>query len=94
MIGSIIRNANVPICKMCKNLMFDVKYPGDYSLTKCIKFGIQCKVSGEITHLYAERCRRDSSMCGEEATHYDAKLREPSVPLYTICLNKRRITHC
>ena len=76
----LIRNANFPICKMCKNLMFDVKYPGDYSLSKCIKFGIQCKVSGEITHLYAERCRRDSSMCGEEAKHYDAKLREPSVP--------------
>jgi len=73
MIGAIIRNSQYPICKMCKHIRFDTQYPDEYKLAKCVKFGHQCLVSGEVTHLFAERCRRDSLQCGEEGKHFEKK---------------------
>lgn len=70
---STIRYANVPICKLCKNILLDTVTPTDFSLAKCVKFGAKCRVSGEITYLYADRCRRDANMCGDEGKQYESK---------------------
>ena len=70
MLGVVIRNANVPICKFCKYFRSDIQFPKEYKMAKCMKFGNQCLVSGEITNLYAERCRRDTSLCGEDGKSY------------------------
>lgn len=71
MLGAVIRNASYNVCKMCKNLRLDPMYPKEYRAAKCMKFGNKCVVSGEVSYLLAERCRRDSSLCGEEGVHFE-----------------------
>jgi hypothetical protein len=71
MLSAVIRNANYNVCKMCKNLRLDPMYPKEYRAAKCMKFGHKCVVSGEVSYLLAERCRRDSSLCGEEGLHFE-----------------------
>ena len=63
------------LCKTCKHVRMDKVYINDYAQARCMLFGNQCVVSGDITYLYAERCRRDNSMCGREGKHH--KPREP-----------------
>lgn len=61
------------LCKTCVHFRGDKMYPLDYSQARCMLFGNQCVVSGDITYLYAERCRRDNSMCGREGKHYKSR---------------------
>ena len=71
MLNAIIRNSSYNVCKMCKYLRLDPMYLNEYRMAKCKKFGHQCVVSGEVSYLLAERCRRDSSLCGEKGTHFE-----------------------
>lgn len=71
MLNAVIRNASYNVCKMCKNLRLDPMHPKEYRLAKCMKFGNKCVVSGELSYLLAERCRSDSSMCGEEGLYFE-----------------------
>ncbi len=65
------------LCKTCVHFRADKRQPMDYTQARCILFGNQCVVSGDVTYLYAERCRRDSTMCGREGIHYKSRDREP-----------------
>jgi hypothetical protein len=71
MLNAVIRNASYNVCKMCKNLRLDPMHPKEYRLAKCMKFGNKCVVSGEVSYLLAERCRRDSSLCSEEGLYFE-----------------------
>jgi hypothetical protein len=68
---NILKNSTAPICRTCKHLVMDVKYPRDFGLARCSRIGKRCNVSGEITFFYADRCRRDYGLCGQEGAHYE-----------------------
>ena len=63
----MIRNAQLPICKLCKFLMLDLEI---YS-SRCSKTGQQCKVSGEIRYDYAEYSRRNDTLCGPQGRYFE-----------------------
>ena len=70
------------LCRTCQYLVMDVVRPNDFSFARCLKFGDQCMVSGTIRYNYAERCRRDSTMCGNEGNSY--KQKTLVLPIYKI----------
>jgi hypothetical protein len=76
--NSIIRNAGSPICRMCKNVIIDIKYPQEHHLTRCKKSGTQCVVSGEIKYDYADHSRRNFILCGEEGKFFEPSKVEKS----------------
>ena len=67
----MLKTTIVPICRTCKHLLMDIKYTNDYSFARCSLLGKQCVVSGDINYPYADRCRRDFTMCGEEGKYYE-----------------------
>ncbi len=69
----IIRNAATPICRMCKHLIMDTKYPTEYNLARCKASGQQCMISGEIKYDYADYSRRNFILCGDEAKFFEKK---------------------
>lgn len=67
----MLKTTIVPICRTCKHLLMDIKYTNDYSFARCAILGKQCVVSGDINYPYADRCRRDFTMCGDEGIYYE-----------------------
>ncbi len=63
----------VKLCRTCVHLRMDIRQPNDFTFARCAKFGNQCAVSGEVTYIYAERCRRNFTMCGIEGKHHKTK---------------------
>jgi hypothetical protein len=61
-----VKNVTAPICKTCKHLVMDQARPKDYLFARCVRFGEQCRISGEVKYYYADRCRRDYTLCGIE----------------------------
>jgi hypothetical protein len=68
-----LRNAAVPICRLCKYIKMDLKHPTDYTFARCSKFGEQCVISGEVKFTYAQRCRSNFTLCGEDGKYYEKK---------------------
>jgi hypothetical protein len=69
----VIRNASAPICRMCKNLVLDSKYPNETNLARCKASGKRCLITGEITYDYADYSRRNFILCGEEGKFFEKK---------------------
>lgn len=67
----MLKNAIIPICRTCKHILMDIKIQNDYSFARCAILGKQCVVSGDIMYPYADRCRRDFTMCGQEGKYYE-----------------------
>ena len=63
----MIRNAQFPICRLCKYFMRDA----DLYSSRCSKTGQKCKVSGEIKYDYAEYSRRNDSLCGPQGRYFE-----------------------
>ncbi len=68
--SAFVKNITAPICKTCKYLVMDPVRPKDYLFARCLRFGEQCRVSGEVKFYYADRCRRDYSLCGSEGKYH------------------------
>ena len=68
-----LKNVTVPICRTCKYLVMDQTRPKDYLFARCIRFGEQCLISGEVKYYYADRCRRDYTLCGTECRYHENK---------------------
>lgn len=71
--SKFVKNVTVPFCKTCKYLVMDPSRPTDYVFARCIRFGEQCRISGEIKYYYATRCRHDYSLCGTEGKYHESK---------------------
>jgi len=67
----MLKNTTIVICRTCKHILMDIKIPNDYSFARCAVLGKQCVVSGDIMYPYADRCRRDFTMCGQEGKYYE-----------------------
>ena len=68
-----VKNITAPICKTCKHLVLDASRNNDYLFARCLRFGEQCRVSGEVKYYYADRCRRDFMLCGTEGKYHEDK---------------------
>ena len=68
---SIIRNSATPICRLCKHIIIDTKYPQEYTMARCLKSGVQCMVTGEINYDFAYYSRRNDTLCGKEGKFFD-----------------------
>ena len=75
----MLKTTIVPICRTCKHLLMDIKYTNDYSFARCSLLGKQCVVSGDINYPYADRCRRDFTMCGVEGKYYEKSQSETHI---------------
>jgi len=64
------------ICKTCVYLRVDTLRPTQYVFARCLKFSEQCNVSGEVKYHYAERCRRDYTLCGNSGKEHREKPKE------------------
>ena len=51
----------VELCKTCVHLRTDIHRPNDFTFARYIQFD----KSREVTYIYAERCRRNFTMCGK-----------------------------
>ena len=71
--NAIIRNAATPVCRLCKHIIIDMKYPQEYTMARCLKSGRQCMISGEIKYDYADYSRRNFILCGEEGKFFEKK---------------------
>ena len=67
----MLKNVTIVICRTCKHLFVDVKHANEYSFARCAVLGKQCLVSGDINYPYADRSRRDFTMCGQEGKYYE-----------------------
>ena len=74
--SKFVKAVTVPFCKTCKHLVMDPSRPTDYVFARCIRFGEQCRISGEIKYYYAARCRHDYSLCGTEGKYHESKSSE------------------
>ncbi len=74
-----IKNVSAPICKTCKYLAMDPAIPADYLFARCIRFGEQCRISGDVKYYYADRCRRDYTLCGAEGRYHENKTTEKAI---------------
>ena len=71
--NAIIRNVSTPVCRLCKHIIIDTKYPKEYHLARCLKSGKQCMISGEVQYDYADYSRRNFVLCGEEGKFFEKK---------------------
>jgi hypothetical protein len=69
--ATFVKNVAAPICKTCKYLVMDQARPSDYLFARCIRFGEHCRVSGKVKYFYADRCRRDYTLCGSEGRYHE-----------------------
>lgn len=67
----MIKNINIPSCRNCihykANPTFD-EYASN--LNKCNNFGEKNIISDEITYKYADICRNNELMCGNEGKYF------------------------
>jgi len=68
-----IKNSEYPICKNCVFFKKDDKFPDDLILGKCLLFGKQNIISGEINYEYADIIRKDKDLCNIKGKFYKRK---------------------
>jgi hypothetical protein len=71
-----IKNFRLPVCKQCVYYLKndekdDPNKISDYD--KCMKYGEQNVVTGEIRFQYADFARKQELQCGMSATHFIPK---------------------
>jgi hypothetical protein len=68
----IIKNINLPSCKNCIYYKPDILH-NDFTSTynKCEKFGEKDIITDEITYNYADSCRSNENMCGNEGKYFE-----------------------
>ncbi len=71
--NSLIRNASMPICRLCKYIIIDTNYPKEYNMARCLKSGVQCMISGDINHDFTDYSRRNDTLCGKEGKFFEKK---------------------
>ena len=66
-----IKNFNYIACIKCVNYIHpsSSKLEND-KLSKCLMFKEKNIISGEITHEYAYKCRKNNKKCGLTAIHF------------------------
>ena len=68
----IIKNINIPSCKNCiyyKPNNFNNDFTSTFN--KCEKFGEKNIITDIITYNFADLCRNDESMCGNEGKYFE-----------------------
>ena len=60
--NAIVRNTVTPVCRLCKHIILDTKYPQEYTMERCLKSGRECMISEEIKYDYAEYSRKPISI--------------------------------
>lgn len=71
MATTTIKRLHNPICKTCVHFrpnLADVQYTSAFS--KCAKFGNKVLVSGKIHYDYADMCRNNEKLCGQDGREY------------------------
>ena len=74
--GKIIRNIDIPACKNCVHYrprLFDSDFTSTFN--KCDKFGVKNIVTDKITYNFADACRADENLCGQEGKHFERQPR-------------------
>ena len=73
----IIKNIDLPACKMCVFYRPDYFY-GDFAspFNKCEKFGEKNIVTDEIDYEFANSCRKNENQCGGEGKFF---IEEPNI---------------
>jgi len=71
-LDKIIENINIPSCKNCVFYKPD-NFNSDFTsrFNKCEKFGKKNIITDEITYNYADYCRSDENMCGNEGKYFE-----------------------
>lgn len=73
----IIKNIDIPACRNCihyKPFRFNTDFSGSYS--ECGKFGNKDIITDKISYDFANSCRRDESLCGNDGIYFE---REPNI---------------
>ena len=71
-LDKIIQNINLPSCKNCifyKPDNFNSDFTSTYN--KCEKFGKKDIITDKITYNYADSCRTNENMCGNEGKYFE-----------------------
>jgi hypothetical protein len=74
--SKIIRNIDIPACKNCVHYrprVFDNDFTSPFN--RCDQFGVKNIVTDEITYNFADACRTDENMCGQEGRHFERQPR-------------------
>jgi hypothetical protein len=66
----IIKNMNLPACRNC--IHYKPSIINDYTspLNKCENFGEKNIITDKITYAYADTCRSDEKLCGQEGKYF------------------------
>jgi len=67
---TFIKNSEYPICKNCIYYKKDDLFPNDYLLGKCLLFGKQDIISGQINNFYANDVRNNKNLCDIKGIYY------------------------
>ncbi len=73
--NAIVRNTVTPVCRLCKHIILDTKYPQEYTMERCLKPGRQCMISGEIKYEYGDYSRKPIS----QSKNLKTVIRDPLV---------------
>jgi hypothetical protein len=68
--SKFIKNSEYPICKKCIYYQEDINFPNDYQLAKCLLFGTQNIITGEIINNYVDIIRKDDKLCSIKGKYY------------------------
>ena len=70
--NKIIKNINYPACRNCiyyKPNMLNTDFVSTFNT--CHKFGDKNIITDEITYKFADLCRNDETMCGQEGKYFE-----------------------
>jgi len=73
--GKIIRNIEFPSCKNCVHYRTQIFDDFTSSSNRCDQFGVKNIVTDEITYSFADACRSDESLCGQEGRYFERQPR-------------------
>ena len=68
--NNFIKNSEYPICKNCIYYKKDESFPNNYLLAKCLLFGTQNIISGEIKNDYVDIVRKNKDQCDIKGKYY------------------------